>query len=278
MSAAASLSDTVTQHQRARGELAIDMRRRGPATALAHLYQQGCLKARFPNPAGWTEAVLLNSSGGIAGGDRMQTRLHLHPGAAASFVGQAAERVYRALPTDAPAQVRTHIAVDAGAAAEWLPQETILFDRCALDRQLEIDIAPDGRFLGVECLVFGRAAMGEQVRTARLRDTIRIRQAGRLTLHDAIRIDGPVTDTLSHRAVANGARCTATLVHVAPDAATRLDALRTAWIGAEAGASAWNGMLVGRIVAQDGACLRRLVVAGLNTLRDGRPLPRVWTC
>jgi urease accessory protein len=276
MSAAASPSDS--RHQRARGELRIDMRLRGDTTALADLYQQGCLKARFPNPAGWTEAILLNSSGGIAGGDRMQTHIRVHPGAAASFAGQAAERVYRALPDDAPAHVRTHISVEAGGAAEWLPQETILFESCGLDRVLDIDIAEDGWFLGVECLVFGRTAMGEQVHTARLRDTIRIRREGRLILHDAIRLEGAVAETLTHKAVADAGCCMATLVHAAPDATTRLDALRSAWTDAEAGASAWNGMLVGRIVAQDGACLRRMVVAGLQALRAGRALPRVWTC
>ncbi len=60
----------------------------------------------------------------------------------------------------------------AGAAAEWLAQETILFDGCALDRRLDVELAPDSWFLAVEMLVFGRAAMGEVVREARLRDVI----------------------------------------------------------------------------------------------------------
>jgi len=69
-------------------------------------------------------------------------------------------------------------------------------------------------------------------------------------------------------------------VHAAPDAADRLAALRQAWeeVPAEAGASALNGMLVGRMVAADGACLRAAVVAGLQALRAGRALPRVWMC
>jgi urease accessory protein len=66
-------------------------------------------------------------------------------------------------------------------------------------------------------------------------------------------------------------------MHVAPDAAERLDTLREA-LPDGAAASAWNGMLVARIVAADGACLRAAIVAGLASLRGGRPLPRVWTC
>lgn len=281
MSAAAFRSEHPrSAHQRATGDLRITFRRRGDITALADLRQEGCLKARFPRPVGWTEAVTLNTSGGIAGGDVLSTSLTVEAGARASFAAQAAERFYRALPGDPPALVRTAIAVGAGASAEWLPQESILFDGCALDRRLEADLAADAWFLGVECLVFGRALMGETVRTARLRDLIQVRRAGRLLLHDAVRFDGQVAAVLDRPAAAGGGRAVATLVHVAPDAETLLDDLRAAWVDApaQAAASAWNGLLVGRVVAQNGACLRRAIVAGLQVLRGGRPLPRVWLC
>jgi urease accessory protein len=276
MSAAVSLSD----HQRAIGSLHVAVKRRGEASVLADLRQEGCLKARFPRPVDWAEVVTLNSSGGVAGGDRLASRFGVGAGARATFASQAAERFYRALPADPPAHVRTHLAVAEGAAAEWLPQEAILFDRAALDRVLEVDLAGDAWFLGVESLVFGRTAMGERVATARLADTIRVRRAGKLVLHDAIRLDGPVAEVLARPALAAGEAAVATLIHVAPDAEARLDDLRAAWadVPAEAGASAWDGILVGRVVARDGACLRAAVVAGLNCLRAGRSLPRVWLC
>jgi urease accessory protein len=276
MSAAASLSD----HQRAVGSLHVAVKRRGPATVLADLRQEGCLKARFPRPVDWLEIVTLNSSGGVAGGDRLVSTFQVGAGARATFASQAAERFYRALPDDPPAHVRTQLAVAKGGAAEWLPQEAILFDRTALDRRLEVDLAADAWFLGVECLVFGRTAMGEQVGAARLADTIRIRRDGRLVLHDAIRLSGDVATTLGGAATARGGAAVAIIVHIAADAEARLDAIRAAWDGApaEAGASAWDGMLVGRIVARDGAALRATVTAGLAALRDGRMLPRVWMC
>ena len=278
MSAAASPSDP--RLQRARGTLHIAFRDRDGTTALADLRQEGCLKARFPRPTGWTEAVTLNTSGGIAGGDRLSSTLQIAQNARATFSAQAAERFYRALPADPPAHVRTSITLQAGAAAEWLPQESILFDRCALDRALQIDMAADACFLGVECLVFGRALMGETVRQARLSDTIRIRRDGRLILHDAIRLNGDVAATLARSASGKGAGAVATLAYVAPDAASRLHTLRDAWTNTpvEAAASTWNNMLVGRIVASDAASLRTTLVAGLNILRDGRALPRVWNC
>lgn len=313
---AACLSEPVLQ--RATGELAVSVRLRDGVTALDGLRQAGCLKARFPRRLvpGWMDVVMLNSSGGVAGGDRLDNRFEVQPGARVSIAAQAAERFYRALPGGAPSRVRTRINVGAGAAAEWLPQETILFDRCALDRMLEVELAADAWFLGVESLVFGRAAMGEVVRRASLRDLIRIRHDGRLKLHDAVRLEGEVEAMLRCKAVADGARAVATVVHVAPDAAARVDDVRAQlsrlagrvdtrsaageraaptlprgadapcalphcgrgdmWV--EGAASAWDGMLVARLLATTGAALRAAVVAVFQVLRGGRPLPRVWLC
>jgi urease accessory protein len=114
--------------------------------------------------------------------------------------------------------------------------------------------------------------------TARLRDLIQIRRGGELLLHDAIRLDGEVDRVLERTAIADGARAVATLVFVAPDAEARLDAVREALTAIDYGASAWNGMLIARILASDGASSRRSVMAVLSVLRDGRPLPRVWLC
>ncbi len=189
---AACLSDPVPL-QRAVGDLRVVVKRYEDRTVLDDLRQAGCLKARFPRRvvAGWMDVVTLNTGGGVAAGDRLDISVSAAAGCQVTVSAQAAERFYRALDRDAPSRVRTALTVAAGAALEWLPQETILFDRCALDRRLEIDMAADARFLGVETLVFGRAAMGETVRQASLRDLIRVRRGGALLLHDAIRLDGP---------------------------------------------------------------------------------------
>jgi urease accessory protein len=278
---AASLSDAPAL-QRAVGELRVDLRARDGRTVLEGLRQAGCLKARFPRPEhdGWSSVVTLNTSGGIAGGDRLDSAFSVRTGARATIAAQAAERFYRALPGGAPSQVRTRITAADGAAVEWLPQETILFDRCALDRRLEVELAADSWFLGVETLVFGRAAMGEQVAHASVRDVIQVRRDGRLLWHDAIRLDGAVADTLRRKAIAGGARAVATLVHVSPDAEAAPAPVRDALerVPAECGVSAWDGMLVARLLATEGASLRTAVVAALQVLRAGRPLPRVWLC
>jgi urease accessory protein len=277
MYAAASLSDAPTL-QRAVGALRVDLRARDGRTVLEGLRQAGCLKARFPRSehADWSNVVTLNTSGGIAGGDRLDNTFSVRTGARATIATQAAERFYRSFPGGATSQVHTQIVVADGAALEWLPQETILFDCCALDRRLCVDVAADGWFLGVESLVFGRAAMGETVTTASLRDVIQVRRAGCLLWYDAIRLDGAVAAALQRPAIAGGARAVATLVHVAPDAERALHTVRAA--SSHWGVSTWDGMLIARVLAPDGASLRKAVVAALQVLRGGRALPRVWNC
>jgi urease accessory protein len=265
--------------QRSIGTLRATVKCRDGLTVLDRFRQEGCLKARLPRPeqGAWTNIVTLNSAGGVAQGDRLETSIGAGPATSLTIASQAAERFYRS-PGGVQARVRTVLTVGSGAALEWLPQETILFDGCALDRRLEVELASEAWFLGVETLVFGRALMGESVQRALLQDTIRVHRAGDLLWHDSIRFDGPVQAVLDRAAVASGDRAVATLVHVAADAASRLDGLRTALAPWQAGASVMGDLLVARVVAHDGACARAAIVAGLASLRDGRPLPRVWSC
>ncbi len=268
--------------QRARGELDVRLTARDGATVPDRLFQAGCLKARLPRGAasGWSNVVTLNTSGGIAGGDRLTSAFEIAAGARATIASQAAERYYRVLEGGGPALVRTRLSVGEHATAEWLPQETILFDGCAMDRRLDIDLSDSSRFVGVEILVFGRAAMGERMRSGYIRDSIRMRRAGRLIWQDTVRLDGDIDALLRRPALANGAGAVANLVHVAPEAERLVDAVRAALenVPAESGVSAWNGMLVARLLAAGAAPLRKAVTAALGTLRDGRVLPRVWLC
>ena len=278
----AAFPSEVETHQRAVGELRLSVKLRDGETVLDGLRQSGCLKARFPRPerGAWMNAVTLNTSGGVAGGDSLSSTITLAAGTKATITAQAAERFYRALPGARAAKIRTRITAGASASAEWLPQETIFFNDCAVDRRLDIDLAEDAWFLGIESLIFGRAAMGEVVRHARISDTIRIRRDGRLIMHDAIRMHGDIEARMRRPATGGGTRAVATLMHVAPDAESRLEDLRAALDGhdAECGASAWDGMLIARMVAPGSAELRQAVISGLQALRNPRPLPRVWLC
>lgn len=269
--------------ERARGDLAIGFRRRRGATVLELLRQQGCLKARLPRVVdpGWREAIALNNSGGVAGGDDLATSLHLGPDSAVVFTTASAERIYRARAGDPPARIRNTVTLADGARAEWLPQETILFDGARLTRALDIVLQAGSSLLGVETLVFGRVAMGEMLLQADVRDAIRICRDGRLILHEQLLLPDRPARALQRRATAAGARASATLFWVAPGAGAALQPVRDVLAEhgtVHAGASAWDGMLVVRMLAREPAAMRIAVAALLHVLRAGRMLPRVWSC
>jgi urease accessory protein len=265
--------------QRATGRLDLAFGRVAGGTRIKNFYQQGCLKARLPRSAEaeTCEAVTLNISGGVAGGDALGTAINLDDGARVCVSSQAAERIYLALD-DTPSTIATRINLGAGARLDYLPQETILFDGFALRRTLDIDIAADASFLGVESLVFGRQAMGERVTTGFLRDGITLRRDGVLLLRDMTRLDGDIEAVLGRKAVADGRMATALLIYAAPDAPERLDDVRAvlAAQNCPAGATVLDGVLRARIVAPSASALRTCVIAALKICRSGRPLPRTW--
>jgi urease accessory protein len=272
--------------QRARGEVRVAFAADGEGgTRLVTLYQAGSGKARLPRPpaGGPPVAVLLNTAGGLTGGDRFEIDLTVGDGAAAIATTQTAERVYRRLA--GCARVATRLSVGRGARLSWLPQETIVFDDAGLDRSLDIELAEGARLVACEAIVLGRAAMGETVRRAELRDRWSVRIGGRLAFADRLRLVGDAAAILAGPATGGGARAFATLVVAGEGATERLDAVRERLAAAldgigervEAGASALEAVVVVRLLSAD-ATLLRAVLARLLTAIEARPLPRVWSC
>jgi urease accessory protein len=265
--------------ERVRGEARLAVRAEGGVTRLAENFQSGSAKLRFPKPLPGDafEVVLLNTAGGVTGGDRLGFTMTAGEDARCLATTQAAERAYRR--NDGEARVETRLRVDARANLAWIPQETILFEGSALRRSLSADVAADGTLLAVESIVLGRTAMGERIRSVSLLDSWRIRRAGRLVFADGLRLDGDSVSILENRATGGGAIAMATLVLVSPDAESRIDAARevTATAAGEAGVSAWNGALVARFVASNSQALRADLIRLIETLR-GVTMPRLWHC
>jgi urease accessory protein len=238
------------------------------------LREEGPLRVRCPGPPSRElEAVIVNTAGGLAGGDRLEIEVLVQRGARLVVTTVAAEKIYRSL--DADAVVDTHLKVGPGGALAWLPQESILFDQARLARAIDIELADDARLVFVEALVFGRSGMGEIVHRGRLRDHWRIRRSGNIVHAEAMRLDGEIAAKLKQPAVANGGLAVATVLILPGDEmmATAVRALRPIFHG-EAAASAWKGMLAARLCAADGGSLRHDLVAILAAV--GVPLPRLW--
>jgi len=265
--------------ERARGRARLACKYEGGETRLSEFYQSGSAKIRLPRvePGARREAVLINTAGGVTGGDRLSYEVEAGAGTALTVTTQAAERIYRR--SAGTAEVETSLAVGTSAHLDWLPQETIAFDRSALRRSLTADLAEDASLLAIESIVLGRAAMGETARSISLSDRWRVRRKGKLLFADNLRIEGDAVETLAGGATGKGASAFATLLLVASDAETRAETARAslAECRSEAGISAWNGMMVGRFIAPDGHTLRADLARLVETLR-GMPMPRVWNC
>lgn len=262
---------------RADSEIAAKFEVAAGATRLVRLFEQGSLRLRQPRRRDLREAVLVNTGGGITGGDRLKVELALATGAAAVFTSQAAEKIYR---TDGPpARIEVLLDLADNARLDWLPQETILFDAAAAERSLDADVAGGAELTLLESLVLGRIARGEQVRTSRWRDRWRIRRAGRLVLAEDVRLAGDIAAWMDRSAAGNGARAIATLVHVSDDAEARLEGVRQAIADAPfaCGASAWNGVLVVRFAALEPHLLRDVAMRAVTAV-TGTPMPRAWGC
>lgn len=272
---ALALADPRPEPQRARGEVLLTVRQAAGRSRLLDFRQQGSLKALFPRPAGEAlEAVLLNTAGGLTGGDRMRCEARAQAGARLVLSTQAAERGYRAIG-EATARVETRLAVEDGARIDWLPQETILFDGARLERRLSVEVAGRGSALLVEPLLFGRLARGEEVRSGLFADRWEVRRDGRLVFADRFRIVGDMAGTLDAMPVAGGARAMASLLLVAPGAEAQLAPLR-AMLPPTAGASLLEeGVLLARCLATDGFALRQ-ALGPIITALSGRALPKVW--
>jgi urease accessory protein len=217
------------------------------------------------------ETVIINTAGGIAGGDHFNFDIDVGEGAELTATTAAAEKVYRAI--DVPARIDVRLTVASAGKLIWLPQETILFQEARLRRTVEIDLAAEASLLFVEAVVFGRTAMGEMVTDGELFDRWRVRRSGELIFADAVRLDGAIGATLARTAVAAGRCAVATVLAVLVDA-DALDRARGLSFGGEAGISAWNGLMLARLVAPDGAGLRRDLQTLLAALH-GSP-PRLW--
>ncbi len=258
-----------TRPQRAVGAGRLSLVRTETGTGPGRLYQQGCAQIRLPRMRGaQAEAILINTAGGLTGGDVLDWTVDVEAGASGVVTTQACEKVYRS--SGGVANVTSRLTVASGARLDWIPQETILFDNAALHRRLEADVAADGRLLVLEAVVLGRAAMGEAVRQGSLKDRWRIRREGKLIFADDLALDGAISEIADRPSLLAGAGAFASLLLVAPDAETYLEPLRQT-LGA---ASAWGGKLYARVLAADGFALRNALIPALQAL--GGPLPRIW--
>ncbi|GHU05094.1 urease accessory protein UreD [Alphaproteobacteria bacterium] len=265
---------------RTRGALEIAFHRKRGADRLSRLSQAAPLRALFPAPGAGEPpiAALTSTSGGVVGGDELRFSLCVEDGAKATFLGQAAEKIYRS--ADADAVMDVSVSAGCGAWAEYLPQETILFDGARLKRKTCLNIASGGSILAAEMLAFGRSARGEVFTNGLLREAREIRRDGHLIWADTMLLEDDIALLMQERACFNGAAFCASLILASDDSDRHLELAR-ARLDESGAVTLVNGVLLARWLTNDFVAMRKNVAMLWRSLRSaaaGLPAetPRLW--
>jgi len=270
------LSDRDLQRAAGCGRVVIGDGQNG--SRITDLYQRSPVRIMFPRIDGrrGEEAVLVNTSGGIAGADRLEYTVTALPQADISVTTQAAEKVYRALKE--PAWIVTKLNVCPTAKLAWLPQETIVFDGARMSRATDIDLSSGAEVLGLEWLVFGRAAHGEHVVAGQITDSWRVRKDGRLIFADCFHATDETFAQLRRTALLHACNAIGTLIYFGPNGDAKLDLLRdlAGSLPCRCAVTSVSELIIVRFAAEGSSTLRAALCLLLEQLRFG--VPKMWSC
>jgi urease accessory protein len=108
---------------------------------------------------GAATVFLLNPTGGVLGGDRLETRVELGAGSRVCLSTLSATRVYRS--AGPPAIQRVTARVGEGAWLEYMPDHLIPSPGARLIQSLEVSLAPGASAVLCDAWSVGRLARGE---------------------------------------------------------------------------------------------------------------------
>ena len=272
------------QLQRAEGCGRIVLSGSKTTTRVVDVFQRYPIRFLFPkaDSAEGEEAVIVNTAGGIAGGDRLECDVTALAQASILVTSQAAEKVYRALRE--PARIATKIKVCASAQLAWLPQETIVFNWGRLRRETEIELSSGAELLALEWLVLGRAAHGEEMIGGQITDSWRVRKDGRLIWADSFRVTDGMFPHLHRAALLSDCKAVGTLIYFGPCLDRRLEFLRgiAPSLQCRCAATRVSGLIVVRFAATTSYELKRVLLSVLQQFgRELGPdpfgIPKMWS-
>jgi urease accessory protein len=221
---------------------------------------------------GASTLFLLNPTGGVLGGDRLETRVDLGAGGHVCLSTPSATRVYRS----AGSASRQHMTarVGAGARFEYMPDHAIPSPGARLIQSIDLELAPGASAIVCDAWSVGRPARGEAWLFDLLDSTMTVRDPEGLLFKDRLALHG--ARGWGGLGGTEGMAYVASVLCVAP-AHPRLDGLAGA-IGASlsstsveshtgATALARGGVLV-RILAPSAPAMQRSIESAWGSCRD----------
>ena len=273
--------------QRTQGHGGVHVKNINGISRLGELVQQGAAKVRFPRPVSQSEieAILINTAGGLTGGDSLSWDINVGANATLGVTTQACEKIYRAESGETSMDITMRIE-DHGTLI-WAPQETILFDRSRLNRRINAHLSESASLLVCEATIFGRTAFGERSPAVRLIDQWRIFRRSTLVHAEAVDIDSHSNNWLESPAGAYGYRAFATLLLIGKQIDARINDIDAAIQSVKknetatiAHQSRWSvnacDKMVVRLASKDGYSLRSVLQLLLPKLSGSHKPPHIW--
>ncbi|MGF1577247.1 MAG: urease accessory protein UreD [Cyanophyceae cyanobacterium] len=143
------------------GSLRLTFTRQGSQTRLTEAFSQAPLKVQrpFASQDGRCKTMLLHTAGGLVGGDRLDYQITLNPGSQVQLTTASAGKIYHS--QGSPTVQQVNLQLKAGSYLEWIPRETILFDRANHHQSLRVELEPGALWVGCDLIRWGRTARGE---------------------------------------------------------------------------------------------------------------------
>lgn len=241
---------------------------------IQELFQQGATKVLFPRHNNRLECIMINTSGGLTGGDEFSNIITCRDRSLLTLTTQGCERIYRSVDNTS-AIVENNIILKGSSSICWLPQETIVFDQGRINRKLKVELSSEAEALIVEPIIFGRLAMGEINISGHFDDMVQIKLENKIIFFDRTYLSGNISNILKRPAVADGFLATALLIYKSVKAKSFLETVRDQ-LNTKSGVSLISDdFLVMRLLAPTGYELRKMLVPIINEITN-KNLPKTW--
>jgi urease accessory protein len=220
----------------------------GSRTVVARAFATSPLRLLLPDNHGHAAWVYLATlGGGLVGGDKLDLRVNVAPGAAVLLGTQASTKVY-----GSARECSQHVAIDAGdeSLVAIVPDPVVCFAGARYAQETHVALGRDASLFLLDGFTSGRKARGERWQFERVAARTTIERGGRTVLVDATRLDarhGSVADRMGRFDVV------LTLVAMGP----HLRAVRDAMLAPLSALSPRDRVVVAAsAVGSDGAILR----------------------
>ena len=235
-------------------------------------------KPLYPEHPSVCHAIVVHPPGGVVGGDQLAITANVGADAHAFVTTPGAAKWYRA--NGHMSRQALKLQVGAGAALEWLPQETIFFNGADVSLDTEVNMEADASFITADILCFGRTASGERFDHGRVAQRMQVQRGGKLVWFERGALcggDAGMTGPLG----LNGRTVCATLLAVGRQAsAACVQALREE-ASPQFGVTQMKSVLVARYIGDSSQEARRLMHRAWQLLRPAlldrdAVTPRIW--